>query len=102
MLKNVPLKIRLMVYSTLMIIVVVSTLASILLYHHHNDMWSEFKLRGESMAEEIAHDLKIPVVIEDKHSIETVVKVIINVGCGEAAADKKIIERVVGDITLIS
>jgi len=74
MLKNVPLKIRLMVYSTLMIIVVVSTLASILLYHHHNDMWSEFKLRGESMAEEIAHDLKIPVVIEDKHSIETVVK----------------------------
>ena len=55
-----------------MIIVVVSTLSSILLYHHHKDMWSEFELRGESITEEISHDLKIPVMIEDKDSIEKI------------------------------
>jgi signal transduction histidine kinase/CheY-like chemotaxis protein len=74
MLKNIPIKIRLMAYSTVMIIVVVSTLTLILLYHHHNDMWSEFKLRGESITEEIAHDLKVPVMIEDGHAIEKVAK----------------------------
>lgn len=74
MLRNIPLKIRLMIYSTMMIVVVVSALSSILLYHHHRDMWSEFKLRGESFTEEIAHDLKIPVMIEDKQSIEKVAK----------------------------
>jgi len=74
MLKNIPLKIRMMLYSTIMVIVVVFALASILLYNHHNDMWSEFKLRGDSITEEVAHDLKIPVMIEDKDSIEKVVK----------------------------
>ena len=74
MLRNISLRIRLMVYSTIMIIVVVSTLSLILLYHHHQDMWAEFRLRGESITEEISHDLKIPVMIEDKNSIEKVAK----------------------------
>ncbi|OGK28674.1 50S ribosomal protein L5 [Candidatus Roizmanbacteria bacterium RIFCSPHIGHO2_02_FULL_40_9] len=56
----------------------------------------------EHYQKEIVGELKKELGLNNVYAVPQVKKVIINVGCGEAAADKKIIERVVGDITLIS
>ncbi len=74
MLKNLPLKLRMMLYSTVMIIAVVSILATILLYYHHRHVWNEFKLRAESLSAGLSHDLQLPLMLEDKASIERMLK----------------------------
>jgi methyl-accepting chemotaxis protein len=74
MLKNLSLKLRMMIYSTMMIIVVVSILATILLYYHHRHVWGEFKLRAESLTAGLSHDLQLPLMLEDKASIERMLK----------------------------
>lgn len=63
-----------MIYTTTMVIVVVTALASMLLYYHYIHVWSEFKIRAESLVAGFAHDLDLPVMLEDRDTIHKMVK----------------------------
>ncbi len=53
-------------------------------------------------AEEVAPALEEQLGIENPMQIPRLVKIVVNVGCGEAAADKKVIDSVVDDLATIT
>ncbi len=67
---NLPLKFRLMLYSTVMVIVVVSTISATLLYFHNKHAWEGFDLRTTSMMGALASDLELLVLLESKTEIQ--------------------------------
>jgi large subunit ribosomal protein L5 len=51
---------------------------------------------------EIIPDLQTKFAYKNKHQMPKIVKVVINMGVGEAVADSKVINNAVSDLTLIS
>ncbi|MBI5184276.1 MAG: response regulator [Nitrospinae bacterium] len=72
--KNLPLKFRMMLFSTVMVILVVASISSFLLYFHHKAVWTEFDLRADSISGALARELELMVLLEDKAGIERILK----------------------------
>ncbi len=51
---------------------------------------------------ELVEKVQKELELDNKHKVPKVTKVVINVGCGEGASSKAVIEHVTSDLTLIS